>query len=148
MFPFVQAHFHQFYLASSAVKVIDGDTVVIQGVKVRMACIDAPEMAQPRGISAKNELHSLIGKGIPQVVRLDTDRFGRVLGILYLNNQNLNVEMVRRGYAFVYPRYLSTCPLLVQNQLINSEAQAKKLKKGIWQDVQPLFPWIFRSQNR
>jgi len=126
--------------------VSDGDTVTIQGTRIRLACIDAPESSQTRGEDSKLTLQQLIGNRIPQVTRLDKDRYGRTVGLLMVDNRNLNLEMVRQGQAFVYRQYLSTCPSLVRTQLLSAEAQARNKKIGVWQDDPPDYPWNFRKK--
>jgi endonuclease YncB( thermonuclease family) len=127
-----------------AVRVLDGDTVIVQGRKIRLACIDAPEMRQNRGAFAKQGLESLLGGQIPQVQPLGIDFFGRRIAMLTLNNQNINVQMVRQGYAFAYPQYLSNCEQRVKIEIINAEQEAKRAKRGVWADSPTAFPWIFR----
>ncbi len=127
-----------------AVKVSDGDTVTIQGTRIRLACIDAPELSQPRGQESKATLQRLIGSGIPQVEAVDTDRYGRTVAVLKLNNLNLNHQMVRLGQAFVYQRYLHNCP--DQSAIRAAESQAKSLSLGVWNDKPPEFPWHWRRK--
>jgi micrococcal nuclease len=129
-------------------RVVDGDTIVVQGQQVRLACIDAPEMKQSKGALAKATLAQLISRTIPQIINLGTDRYGRTVGIIYANNRNINISMVEKGYAFVERRYLSVCPLPMQNQLINAESDAKRRGKGVWADNPPEYPWIFRQKQR
>jgi len=128
------------------VQIHDGDTVTIRGTKVRLACIDAPEYSQTRGAEAKESLQKMIQNRIPRVIKLNKDRYGRTIGLLMLDNRNLNVEMVRRGQAFVYRQYLASCPALVKKQLVQAEEEARKKKIGVWQDNPPEYPWMFRKQ--
>lgn len=130
------------------VKVSDGDTVTIQGTRIRLACIDAPEMSQTRGEESRKTLQQLIGNRIPQVIKLDTDRFGRTVASLELLGTNLNIEMVKRGQAFVYEKYLSTCPPAMRAELRAVEGQARAQRIGVWQDTPPEYPWDFRRSNR
>jgi len=134
-------------LIAKPVRVSDGDTVTIQGTRVRLACIDAPESSQTRGEEARATLQKMIQSRIPRVLKLDTDRYGRTVGLLMLDNRNLNLEMVRQGQAFVYHQYLSTCPSLVRAQLLDAESQARNRKLGVWQDEPPDYPWNFRKEN-
>ena len=79
-------------------------------VTIRLACIDAPKTSQ--GSSGKwstQTLKGLIqGKSIslkPQV----KDRYGRTVAEIYVENRNINLQMVQVGAAYVYRQYLKQC---------------------------------------
>lgn len=126
----------------------DGDTVTIQGRRIRLGCIDAPEISQPRGEEAKKTLQELLRNGNPKVNRLGTDRFGRTVASLEVLGRNINVEMVRRGQAFVYGQFLSSCPPAMQTELRAVENYARTRGIGVWQDNPPDYPWEFRRSKR
>jgi hypothetical protein len=113
-------------------KVIDGDTLELSnGEKVRLLGLNAPEIDEPFGEDAKNFLASLIeGK----VVLLETDliekdEYGRKLAFLFLNERNINVEMVRNGMAHTFD--LSKISKYV-NDLKEAENYARHNQIGIW----------------
>ncbi|NOZ83191.1 MAG: thermonuclease family protein [Euryarchaeota archaeon] len=86
-------------------RIIDGDTMVVSGFRVRLVGINTPERGEPGYEEAKNFLLELCPPGM--VVRLDVDdlepydKYGRVLAVVYCNGVNANAELLRRGYAEV-----------------------------------------------
>ena len=102
--------------------IYDGDTLrVVRGneeLKVRFCGIDAPEKKMPLGIESRDHLRSLVdmGKGELMLVPIETDRYGRTVVEVYVQNSrstaiNLNVQMVRDGYAWHYEKYSNNCPI-------------------------------------
>lgn len=89
--------------------VYDGDTIGVicagEREKVRLYCIDAPEMQQrPWGIQSRDHLRGLLGPRVG-VERFDTDRYGRTVAKLWTNGENTAARMVGGGWAVVFPRY-------------------------------------------
>ena len=92
-------------------RVIDGDTVSAKSrgteIKIRLSEIDAPEMGQPFGTNSKKCLSELIRENSGLKFKSDgQDGYGRSLGWLMADQINLNYEMVKRGCAWVYDRYV------------------------------------------
>ena len=92
-------------------RVIDGDTVSAESrgteIKIRLSEIDAPEMGQPFGTNSKKCLSELIRENSDLKFKSDgQDGYGRSLGWLMTDQINLNYEMVKRGCAWVYDRYV------------------------------------------
>jgi len=113
------------------VSISDGDTFTIlaagnQQIKVRLAEIDCPESSQPYGNRAKQELASLIFRKSVTVEQVDTDRYQRTVGRVFVDDLNVNKEMLKRGAAWVYLKYLK------DRSLITLEAKAKRQQKGLW----------------
>lgn len=131
------------------VGVSDGDTVTIlddqkQQIKVRLAEIDTPESAQPYGTRAKQELSQLVyGKTVIVKVQ-DTDRYGRKVGRVYMDDIDINAEMVRLGAAWVYRKYASDQALYVL------EKWARQNRVGLWSlpEAQKVPPWEWRKARR
>src|SRR5687768_1914492 len=81
-------------ITGKVIKVSDGDTIVIQSLKhkklkVRLAKIDAPELAQPHGKTAHIALHQLLFSQIVKVEYKNKDRYQRIVGQVYLNNMDV-----------------------------------------------------------
>lgn len=132
-------------------RVIDGDTVDVlqsngQVVRVRLAFIDAPESNQAWGAVATTALKILIeGQTIRVLEHSSTqERIPRILGVIYLGNENINLLMVRNGLAWAY-RYKGRA-LQPEYEMIESEAKSAHL--GLWIDTSPLEPWHFRARQR
>lgn len=111
------------------VYVIDGDTVVLNKVHIRLAGIDAPEMQQSCQVDhrdyfcGKDARKALLSEINGRTIRCETlglDKYERTLGTCYLNETNLNQWMVEQGWAVSYGDYHK------------EEAVARRDKRGIW----------------
>jgi micrococcal nuclease len=84
-------------------RIIDGDTIVVNSIKVRLVGIDTPERDEPRFREAKEFVESLCPVG--STAKLDVDdakpknKYGRTLAVVYCNGTNVNAELLRQGYA-------------------------------------------------
>ncbi len=116
-------------LTGKIVAVHDGDTITLltankQQIKVRLAEIDTPELAQPYGSKAKQALSDLVFGREVRVVVQDTDRYGRTVGRVYVSSTDVNAELVKQGAAWVYKQYLR------DQSLLPLEAQAQAAQGG------------------
>ncbi len=129
------------------VGVADGDTVTVltpdnKQLKVRLACIDAPEKAQAFGKKSKQSLSELVfGKDV-RVVERDIDRYGRVVGTIWIGELDANLTQVQRGVAWVYRQYCS------DRTYIGAEGAAQKRRVGLWADTRPTPPWEYRRSKK
>lgn len=119
-------------------RVIDGDTIELEnGIKVRYIGIDTPETVAPNkpdgcfGKEASNKNRELVeGKTVSLEKDVsETDRYGRLLRYVYVNNILVNDYLVRQGYANAvsYPPDIKR-----QQQLIQAEREARKNFRGQW----------------
>jgi endonuclease YncB( thermonuclease family) len=87
-----------------------GDTITVlvaeRPVKIRLAEIDTPERGQPWASRAKQALSDKVFGELIEVRILNTDRYGRTVGHVWIGDRNINREMVREGHAWVYRNYL------------------------------------------
>lgn len=125
------------------VRILDGDTVEVLSSnkttqRVRLANIDAPERRQAFGDRARQALADLAFRQPVDVLDQGGDRYGRRIGVLMVNGNNVNAEMVKRGMAWVYKRYNSDPAL----PALEREARAARI--GLWADTHPVAPWDFR----
>lgn len=126
------------------VAITDGDTIKVRcgeapEEKVRLLQIDAPEKSQAFGTRAKEALSALIfGKSV-ELERGGQDRYGRTLARITLDNNDINFEMVREGYAWCYRKYLT------EQGCLALEEGARSGRRGLWADAEPLPPWEFRQ---
>lgn len=130
------------------ISVGDGDTlrVRVQGqpITVRLACVDAPETRQPYGPAAANRLKALLPPDTPVQLRVvDTDRYGRTVAEVFLNQQSVGLQLVAEGYAVVYRQYLSGCADS-QQAYLQAEASAQSQQLNFWSQTNPVMPWDFR----
>lgn len=110
-----------------AVRVIDGDTLAIGDARVRLAGIDAPEIAEPGGAVAMGLLNLIaaMADGV-LCVGADPDRWGRVVARCFAlpGGIDLSTEMVARGYARSDVRFSAGRP--------EAEAAARAAQAGLW----------------
>lgn len=121
--------------AVQQVKVIDGDSIVVNGVEMRLEGIDAPEYQQicydtdkkgyRCGVKAREYLLKLTAGKKVSCKKLSVDRYKRQVSVCYAGGTELNREMVRAGWAVAYDRY--------SDDYAGEEKEARKYKRGIWQ---------------
>jgi endonuclease YncB( thermonuclease family) len=114
--------------------VVDGDSIELGDVRVRIFGIDAPELSQPCkdakgetyrcGSLAASVLEEEIGGRAVTCFPNDTDHYGRVVATCQVAGRDLGDVMVRRGLAVAYERYSS--------RYIEAEAEARRARRGIW----------------
>ena len=94
----------------------DGDTcTTTTGEKIRLACIDAPEIRGKRAdpISAKaarDYLNGLVAGKEVQIRRITKDRYGRTVAELFINDVNIQQILVKKKFASIYEKYQDQCP--------------------------------------
>jgi endonuclease YncB( thermonuclease family) len=134
-------------VTGTIIKVSDGDTIHLTTLeqtklRVRLYGIDAPETpkinnrtgrvnkpGQPYGDEAWKALErKIMGKQVKLDI-LDIDKYRHMVGIIWLDNRNINLEMVSEGYAEAYVEYLKAP---YRSKFINAEQEAKAARKGIW----------------
>ena len=132
---------------ADVLKVVDGDTIVLNGEKIRFSGIDTPELKQKCikndqkvfcGVLAKKLLLEKIGNKTPKCIREGKDIYKRTLAECFINGESLSVFLVRNGYAFAYRKY--------SDKFIKEEEFAKKNKNGLW-SMEFEYPWDFRKNN-
>jgi len=148
-------------VTGTVTKVSDGDTIHVTTpeqtkLKVRLYGIDAPETpkinnrtgrvnkpGQPYGDEAWKALESkIMGKQVKLDI-LDIDKYRRMVGIIWLDERNINLEMVSEGYAEAYVEYLKAP---YRSKFIDAEQEARSAKKGIWSLSEYERPKDFRKR--
>ena len=136
--------------AGEVIRVVDGDSLFVKlnGIsqQIRLACVDAPEIGQyPYGRLAMNAFRGLLPPdSVVKIYPIKKDRYGRSVGhVSTPGGVDVAEELVRRGLAFVYTRYLSDCD---GPNLLLLESQARDSKKAIWSEGMHGItrPWIYR----
>ena len=135
-------------ITGKVISIADGDTVTIinnsQQTKIRLAEIDTPEKNQPYGKKAKQALSDFIFNREVEVEVVTIDRYGRTVGKIFLDNQNINREMVKAGHAWVYVKYAK------DKTLFALEKNAKENQLGLWAlpEGERIPPWQWRKNRR
>jgi endonuclease YncB( thermonuclease family) len=131
---------------SQTIKIVDGDTIHLNGKKIRFTGIDTPELKQtclkdgievPCGITAKQILIDKIGNDNVECISEGKDRYKRTLAECFVNNESLSSYLVRSGYAFAYTKY--------SKKFVPDEDFARINKIGMW-SMEFDYPWDFRKQ--
>jgi len=136
-------------LEGRVVSIADGDTITILDAKkqqhrVRLKGIDAPERRQAFGGASKQNLATLVARQTVQVRVDDTDRFGRIIGVVFVRGSDINLEMVRRGMAWHYRQFARNQTPAERAAYVHAEQKARAARLGLWSDPNPLAPWDFR----
>ncbi len=129
-------------LSAVVEKIIDGDTIILnQGgtpKTIQLACIDSPDWIkgkpQPNAQASKNRLTELVPVGASvQYYDLGSIAKGnRILGVIFNNKININLQMVKEGQSKLHRSYSQTCANSA-NALAEAENNAKNQRLGIWQ---------------
>ena len=126
-------------------KIVDGDTIVLNGEKIRFSGIDTPELKQTCiyknqevicGVFAKMLLIEKIGNKTPVCISEGKDIYKRTLAECFIDGKSLSSFLVRSGYAFAYRKY--------SKKFIEDEEFARANKLGLW-SMKFQYPWDFRK---
>lgn len=135
--------------SAKVIGIMDGDTMEILyknvPTKIRLAHIDCPEKRgkQPFGNNAKIALSNLCFGRIVTVKGEKYDRYKRLIAVVINDkNQNVNQEMVKLGMAWHFTKY-SKDPSYTK-----LEIEARKNRVGLWQDKNPIAPWLWREKKK
>ena len=125
--------------------VVDGDTIILNGEKIRFSGIDTPELKQTClkdneevacGMFAKTLLVKKIGNNTPICIGKEKDFYKRTLAECFVKGESLSKFLVRSGYAFAYRKY--------STKFVEDEDFAKTNKLGMW-SMTFKYPWDFRK---
>ena len=114
-------------------KIIDGDTIIIEGESVRLLGIDTDERGQPCYSAAKNRIEELVlDKEVELVADAeDKDMYKRYLRYIFLDGENINLKLVQEGLAVAR---FSPENIKYKQEIIDAEKQARENKIGCkWQ---------------
>ena len=125
--------------------IVDGDTIILNGEKIRFSGIDTPELKQTClqdneevgcGMFAKMLLVKKIGNNTPICIGKEKDFYKRTLAECFVKGESLSKFLVRSGYAFAYRKY--------STKFVKDEDFAKINKLGMW-SMTFKYPWDFRK---
>jgi endonuclease YncB( thermonuclease family) len=156
-----------YWLEGKVVGVTDGDTITVLDTgnnqhQVRLFAIDAPETSchqktpstyaddcvergQAFGKTAKRNLSALVyGKQVS--VRLGQGKsYDRVVGTVYVGQQDINLQQVRDGFAWHAKKYAAQQDQKSQLLYSFSEDAARSERRGLWIDDSAIPPWEYRK---
>lgn len=125
--------------AAAEVHITDGDTFSIDGERIRLFGIDAPERDQPGGPEATQELRRIVGRATPRCEQIDVDRYGRTVALCAVAGADLSLAMVRAGWAVAWCYYLRRQRPALLGRFQGAETEAKAARRGMW--VRPFRAW-------
>ena len=140
---------------ADTLRVVDGDTIDLNGEKIRFSGIDAPEsyyrgkkqfcyLNEEKidcGNLSKLKLKEKIGANPISCEReKDKDFFGRTVAECFVNDESLSKILVKNGYAFDYPKYS-------KKKYAEDQEYAKTNKLGLW-SMKFEYPWDWRKKNK
>jgi len=133
-------------ISGKVVSVADGDTITVLDSnntqhKIRIYGVDCPENHQDYGQKAKQFTSEMVFGKTVEVKVMDTDRYGRTVGIVNVDGKCLNEELVKNGMAWFYSQY---CKPSFCSQWNQYQEEARSRKIGLWSMQNPIPPWEFR----
>lgn len=134
------------------VTVYDGDSLDVAGkngkrIKLRLYGIDAPEKGQHFANTARAFLEDLTDNSLYTLDVYYKDKYGRYVAVLYDENGiAVQEDLIRNGFAWVYPRFCDDILLCVGWQSVQDEA--KSSRQGLWQEENPITPWDFKHHKK
>ena len=120
--------------ALAAVEVVDGDTIRVDGERVRLWGYDAPERRQTClingvkraiGEEATEGLKAILAGGELRCVTRDRDRYGRTVAECWAGSESIGDAMVRLGWAWALPRYS-------KDRFLPAQEEAERAGRGVW----------------
>ncbi len=140
-------------LTGKVVKVADGDSITVLDNtntqhRIRFQGIDAPERKQPFGNASRKHLASLVAGNTVTVKWAKRDRYRRIVGFVIVDGQDVNLAQVKAGMAWFYQYYQKELSAENRKLYAQAEDEARAIKKGLWQDKNPMPPWEWRQLNR
>lgn len=135
-------------IRGKVVAVLDGDTVTVLDdldkarFRIRLSGIDAPEKKQALGTAAKKHLSDMIFGKMVSVRFKEIDRYGRIVGTIWIDGEDINRRMLRDGMAWHYSHFDKT------PEYAAAERMARHEKRGLWIERNPVNPHQFRKMNR
>jgi predicted dehydrogenase len=109
----------------------------------------APEKSQAFGQRAKQAMSELVfGKDV--TLQFHTvDRYGRIVAMVFVDRKDVGLELIKKGLAWAYSKYLPEASLEIQQSYTAAESAARAVRIGLWSDGnEPVPPWEWRKTER
>jgi len=137
-------------ITGKVVSISDGDTITVLDSsktqhKIRLYGVDCPESHQDFGQKAKQFTSNMVFGQTVSVKSMDTDRYGRTVGLVNIGSKSLNEELVKNGMAWFYGQY---CKVSFCSQWNQYQEDARSRNTGLWSMPNPIPPWEFRRSNK
>ncbi len=135
------------------VKVTDGDTIHVldqsmHRYKIRLSGIDAPEKSQVYGNKSTDNLAKLIAGQKVEVEYSKRDQYGRIVGKVLKDGQDINLVQIIEGFAWHFKKYQREQSKLDRVLYSSAETEARARHIGLWAAPPSIPPWEFRKRKR
>lgn len=132
---------------AQVVSVQDGDTMDVlwndKKVTVRLFGVDCPEDGQGFSTKARQYVEAVCSNKQVKIVKRTVDPRGRIVGDVILpDGKSLAKELLKFGYAWHYKEYSD------DKELDALEQEARKEKKGLWVEANPMAPWDYKKSKQ
>jgi len=140
-------------LTGKVVKITDGDTLYVLDAnykehRIRLAGIDTPERKQAYGLASRKHLLSIVAGQQVRIEYQKWDRYGRILGKVWVNGVDACLEQVKAGLAWHYKKYQHEQSLEDRQLYADAESNARNERLGLWRENNPNPPWEYRRLYR
>jgi hypothetical protein len=81
-------------------------------------------------------------------VWVKADRYGRLVGTVTIGSVNANFEQLKTGLAWYYREYAGDVAPENRPLYEGAESEARAAKRGLWRDINPIAPWVYRGESR
>ena len=96
-------------ITGTVTKIVDGDTIHVDGESVRFALASAPELSGYGGVESRNFIQTICPIGSNVIVDEDDgqtgESFGRMIGVIYCNGMNLNAELLDADLGYLADQF-------------------------------------------
>lgn len=147
LLPVMTSHAHADTWEAFCIRVMDGDRIVVdrhgRAVNIRLNAVDAPEIGQPYGADAKRFTSVHVLRKRVRIDALGKDRYGRTIANVFVGKLCVNTAIVKDGFAWWFRRFSPH-----NDELRDLEEEARKAKRGLWAQTDPVPPWEWRKGHR
>lgn len=131
-------------VGGKVMSVIDGDSIVVfnqfhKSLTVQLKGVDAPELAQKFGNTACEQLRERIAGKIVKLVLDEPDEFGRQTAEVLLDDESMNVWMIRAGCGWHNWKFDPDPAKAL------AEKTARSQRIGLWANDHPISPWDWKN---
>ncbi len=140
-------------LTGRIIHVSDGDTVTLltkdnASLRIRVSGIDAPEKKQAWGARSRQAMMRCAYGKTAKVETNKKDRYGRLVGVVTVAGTDCGLSLLKSGLAWFYAAYERELPAAKRSVYRAAEQDARKKKRGLWQDNAPQAPWEWRKAQK
>lgn len=141
------------WIAGVVEHVYDGDSFRLhttdgRTLGVRIAGIDAPERTQPFANVSRRALRDAIDNREVRIEAIKIDAYGRAVARVFVGGRDIGLEQIDEGLAWHFARYDADLAPVDRERYAQAQADAMARRAGLWQDSDPVAPWLFRKQRR